>query len=301
MAEASKIKSRKWVVALAVLVALAIIGVIIALCIPKNVDKLKNKVNAQEVTMFLQNNDEISKYQSFLDKINKDAPEHYTNAKDTQRVTAMLKDVLHFYNQYLPFAKSNKTFQSQYNAINGALKKADSYQKEMDNLLQAVYTTVENSSAYTSGAWLQFEGIYQNYIASFASAFDGLSIVFHDCTPRGLTNTDFTYKVLQTTNDYFKALSKNKKLNTYQVNYAETFIKQYINSAQSTIFTYEFSQELQDKLEKINTFTQVYKGDTIKDVIESITISGITYQKPDIEDENGVLDILKTYLEGGLR
>ena len=301
MAEKSKIKSKKWVVALAVLVALAIIAVVIVLVIPKNVNDVKGRAREQETTMFLQKEDEKLKFEDFLGKIDGYASEYSLVSGNAKKVSVILTDVMHFYNDYIVFAESNSTFQSQYRVIMNGFKNANKYQKQMDDILDQVYTTVKNSKSFTDWAWQRFAEYFQGYVTSYIDAFEGLALVYRDCIPQGTINNALTDKVLNTVNDYLAVVAENKFESAYYIAYTQNFVAKYVTAENSVIYNYEYSKTLQSSLEKINTFSNVYKNSTLRDVIRSIDNTGITYKKTGVKDEKDVLSAVKDFLQGGLK
>ncbi len=290
-------KGKKFIIALAIIVLLAVISVVIIVCLPKNVNDVRDRAFKEAETSFLQSDEERNMYSSFTSKIQISASQYIKNADDAKTVSNMLVNVLDFYNEFLVFAKDNKTYQAQYRVVLDAFNSANSYQKSMNSLLKDVYEYVGNDTTYITGAWQKFEKDYFQYVEYYVKALEGLGKVYIDCVPSGFNNNALTSLVINTTTDYLKVISTGKDNYSAVVAKAENFIDKYILDT-SLIEKYEFSSNLKTTVTNINSFETIYK-DSVISVINSINNSGITYKIRDT-DKTGALASLKSFLEGGL-
>lgn len=291
-------KGKKWTIALAVIVLIAVVAVILIVCLPKNVNDVKNRAFAEQETSFLNDKDEAAMYSSFESKIAVSAPQYRTEASDAKTVSLMMGQILGFYNNYLVYAENNGTFQSQYRVILDGFNSMNTYQKGMKDILKDVNDYVgQDANTYITGAWQKFKVQYNGYVSSYAKTLEGLGKVFIDCVPKGVQNNDFTKLVIETTNDYLTVIAKHAENNSAVVSYASRFVSRYLIDTDTT-FKFEFNESMKTSLNKINEFTTVYK-DNIISVIESIDASGIKYQQQDI-DQTNILSTVKSFLNGGI-
>ena len=294
-------KSKKWIIALAILVLIAVVVVCIIVFIPKNTDNVLKQTYSQKETMFLKSDEDEKMFASFERKIQLNASEYTNEITSARKISNTLNNIIYFYSENIVFAQNNATFQSNYNLIMDNYGHANNYQERMTDKLTEIYNKVDSSSTFTAGAWEEFKGIFVNYVKCYSNSIKGLNKVYRDCVNDGIIHNDLTFLVLDTVDNYLEVINKDFTENRYVVNYANAFVNNYLVSYTTNLSGYKFSTATQDKVKLIHEFESVYgKGQNIKAVIESIGASGITYQtKP--EDNKGVLEQVKTLLNGGLR
>jgi len=291
-------KGKKWTIALAVLVLIAVVAVILIVCLPKNINDIKDRAFKEQEISFLQSDEELNLFNSFQSKIAKSASQFNKNAEDAKTVSYMLVNVLDFYNDYLVFARDSKTFQSQYRVVLDSFNNANSYQKSMTAILKEVEDYVgPDGTTYITGAWPKFEKEYKKYLESYVKALEGLGKIIVDSLPKGIKNNAFSNLVINTTTDYLNAVSTAKENYSFIVKYANRFITKYVVNT-TEIENYEFSENLKLATTKINKFKTIY-NDRISSVIRSIDETGIVYKNIEADD-SGILVSLKSFLNGGI-
>ncbi len=291
-------KAKKWTIALAVIVLIAVIAVVLIVCLPKNVQDVKDRAFKEQEISFLQTDEDLNLYNSFVSKIEKDAPSYKQDAENARTVSYMLVNVLDFYNDNLVFAKDNNTFQSEYRVVLDNFNKVNSYEKSMRAILKEVNDYVgSDAPTYITGSWQKFEKEFKNYLASYTKVLDGLGKVYIDCVPKGINNNAFTSLVVTTMTDYLNVLTDATENYSSVLTKANTFVNRYIVTT-TNMQKYEFSDKLKGEVAKINKFASVYK-ENITAVIKSINGSQITYKTIDA-DKDGILVSLKSFLEGGI-
>lgn len=298
MAEGKKKINKKWIIALAILVLIAVVVVLVIVLLPKNTKGAVDKVQTQSEEMFLKDKTESSMFDEMQRKINNSATDYIGEVASAKTVLIMLNDIMDFYNDYMVFAKDNKTFQNNYNVIMDSFGDANQYQKDMNAICLEVHNKVENSSTFIKGAWTDFKVVYAKYIKSYSKAIKGLNKVFTDCVPKGIINNDYTVKVLTTIDDYLNVINTGFETKAKVIEFADTFTKSYLKSEE--LAKYKFSKNLQEKLASINKFSQLY-GKTLQDVIATVDKDGIHMTPSETDKDGKVLDDVKLFLLGGVR
>ncbi len=294
-------KSKKWIIALAVLVLIAIGVVFVVVFLPKNTSNAIKQTYAQKETMFLRSNDDEKMFASFERKVQLNASEYSGEIGCARKITVTLNNIIDFYSENIVFAQDNSTFQSNYNLIMDNYANANNYQARMTEKLVEVYNKVDSSSTFTAGAWEEFRNIFASYVKCYASAIEGLNNVYRDCVTDGVMHNHLTFLVLDTVDDYLDVISKDFTKQRYVVNYAYTFVNTYLVADSTNLSRYKFDETLQERVKLVNSFSDVYgKDQSIKNVIETIDASGIAYEA-NPEDSNGVLNEVKSLLNGGLK
>lgn len=293
-------KKKKWIIALAVVVLIAVVVTCVIVFLPKNTDNVVSQTNTQINTMYLKDKDDNDKFESFAQKVNKYANQYNNEVQSAKRINDMIAEMMNFYGFYLPYAEGNGTFQSNYNLIMDGFNSANSYQEKMTQIMDETYEKVDQAPTFTEGAWLDFKKEFDGYVKGYANAFQGLSKVFKDCVPDGIMHNEFMFLILNTVNDYFDVIISNGIEKQYTINFANTFINKYVSLGTGPAFSYKYSEALQESVKTINKFSSVYGGQTIQDVIKSINAGGITF-KVNESDTDGVLEEVKTFLNGGLK
>lgn len=298
MAEGKKKINKKWLVALAILVLIAVVVVLVIVLLPKNTKGVVDKVQTQTEQCFLKDKTEVTMFDSFQRKINNSATEYIEEVASAKAVIVMLNEVLDFYNDYMVFAKDNKTFQDNYNLIMDGFNDANKYQKDMNAICLEVYNKVENSSTFIKGAWTDFKVVYAKYIKSYSNSIRGLNKVFTSCVPAGVINNDFTVKVLSTVDDYLAVINTGFEAKAKVIEFAGTFTKEYLNA--EMLSQYKFSENLQGKLKSINKFSELY-GKSLRELIASVDSEGIHMDPSETDTDGKVLADVKSFLLGGVQ
>lgn len=292
--------NKKLLIALAILVLIAVTVVLVIVLIPKKTGKAVEKTQAQAEQMFLVGKDEKEMFLSFQDKVKKNATKYVKEIESAETISLMLNNILSFYNDYLVFTQDNKVFQKNYSTIMDGFSDANSYQRDMNKVVEKVYKQVETSTTFTEGAWKEFKEIFEKYVKSYSKSISGLNKVLIACMPTGVINNHLTSKVLDTIDAYLEVINLGFDKREAVVTYASNFVNTYLMGRYSPIKNYKYSSILHEKLARLNNFDLVY-GKTIKDVISSIDANGeITISRID-KDEDGVhLAEVVNYLKGGL-
>lgn len=292
--------NKKWLILLATLVLIAIIVVTVVLLLPKNTKEVVKQTQTQTTSMFLTTNDEEIMYASFQEKIRLNAVQYVTEASTVKQLSKDLTKIIKFYNQFLVLAADNGVFQNNYHVIMDGFNNANGYQKEMDAIIKEVYEKVNASSTFTEGAWTSFQSVYVKYVTSYHSAIAGLNRVFQGCLPAGIMSNEFTFQVLNTVDDYLDVIIRNYDSCSAIAAKFSTFVNSYVTNWNATLSQYKFSKVLQEKLKTMSELQTVYGKDvSFKKLIETIDETGINYPSKDT-DTNGILVIVKTFLNGGL-
>lgn len=320
--------NKKWLIALSVLVLAAIVTVMVLVFIPKDTAKAVKRAHQAENTMFLnvKNVEEDKKINEFMSKFGNET-DYWWEALHVKTTALNLNIVLEFYNEYLPYAKSNKVFQDNYNKIMDGFDKAEKSQKKMNAILDEVNEKLDSSSlTYVRSAWRDFRIAWVDYMKGYGSAIEGMSHVFEGSMPEISAANKFSFLVLETVNDYiasitnaYEILVKNDlgdHLSTvtftsgHGMHVCGKFVlfSQYLTNCD--LSQYEYSLVMQETVEKVEKFHTVYKLSTQEVMAEArglaveieswlLKIKDWGIAKSSLDTEN-LKETFENFLNGGL-
>ena len=304
---------------------MVLIGIVVTLVVvflPKDTKKAVSKVYQAEQTMFLENQTEKALFQSFYGKFAPDNA-YKAEAQDIEKIAESLHDMISFYNGYLIYAKTDKTFQSNFKHIVNGIDKANKAQKEMNAILKDVEDFSDKSSTYLKTSWREFREDWVGYLKGYQETIEGLSKVFKVCLPKGEIQNKFTYLVLDTTNDYideiivkFEQLVKTdvKDATTspsFEKNQGNALSKKFCNFVTTYVTSgmmnnYLYSTALEQDVINIEKFATTYKT-SISSVIHSGFEVNANKEITEIWDfdavagDTGELAAVKEFLNGGCK
>ena len=306
-----KLFNKKWLIALAILVLIGIVVTMVFVFLPKDIKKAVNKVYQTEKTMFLQNDEEDRLFEQFTAKLSV-TPSYKQEASCAREVAEAVHEIIYFFNQNLVYAQDNNVFQDNYAHIMNGLDKSIASQKKMNTILKEVSDKIETGSiSNLRTAWREFRKVYVDYLSGCSEAISSLTIVYSNCLPQGLRHNQFTFNVFDGANAYlsyiiedFDYMVKNDiKESTEGVSFNglskvakfKDFTANYITN-QIPITNYNFSNALQDYVQKIEAFEEIYQSN-LAEVIKSIT-TDFTFEASD-KDNQMALETVKKFLNGG--
>lgn len=312
-----KMFNKKWVVAIAILVFVAIVVTTVLLLLPKNTRNIVEKVNQQESAMFLVDDEQQALFNSFEGKIRGVENNYLIEAQTAETVANSMHDMLSFYNQFLYYSVDDGVFQDNYGTIDSGLDKAESAEGRMNDILVRVNETVQvGATNYIRTAWRDFRSAFIDYVDGYAKAFAGLSNVFESSLAKGPVQNSMTYYVLDTTNylleDIVESyreiynLESNGETSEYAFRGAQK-VSKFANlvttylSDMTQITRYNYSQTLQDQISLVGRFEEVY-GESIEKVVASITTDGnIAYEAISADEGGQILSAVKNLIDGGVK
>lgn len=312
--------SKKLLIFFGLLILAAVIVVVIIVSIPANTYNMIDALQKNQETLFLNDNDERVKYDSFVNKINTNSTLSYykEEAQDVIVISQNLSDILKYYNNYLVFAQKNKVLSSNVKVINKNIKSTNQIKKNIDEILDRVLKLEDESVSYLKNCWIDFRGEYQKYLDNYYSSFNALYNCYKDCFTTSFTNNKASDLILSTANDYISCLvydfktivSVDTKTDIAQGDYSylshgrvvnfDKFVKAYIND-NNEIKDYLFSSKVNDKYETLYTFFEIYSERDLKPLIASIdpTSQNVTKTYPEVNDPDKVYQEVADFLKGG--
>lgn len=308
-----KMFNKKWLVALSILVLVAITVTMVVVFLPKKTDKAIEKIYNNESTMFLQSENEKTLYNSFVDKLDV-VPSYRGEANFAKTISETMHDVVLFYKDSLLYAESDGTFQDNYGKIVNGIDRANDSKNRMNKMLGEIEEKIEAGSiSNLRTAWRDYRREFVVYLNEYSTAIEGMSAVYQNSLPKGVRQNQFTYDVLDSVNyfldyiieDYQYMVNVDVRDNATTSTFAggvkiekfENFVEKYLNN-KTIISSVEYSSSLQSDMTKIKSFKELYKanlGDVIKSIKADYGFAGIS------QDTQGLLDTVKTFLNGGCR
>ena len=304
---------KKGLTLLAIVVLIAIIIVLIIIFIPANTSNAKVILHNVTSTSYLQDKEEITSYEKIGEKLQNSTKNYYMEEYNNVPILSSTIDkVLEFYDEYLVFAKDNKVLSNNYSAIKKNLNKVISQQKKLNNIVKNVVNLEQDSDSYLQNLWIDYREEYANWLEYNANAISALSKCYEGCFENTLTNNKASKIVLDTINDYLSSilngynnivssdLRNSNNVYTYSLNGQilsfSNFVEKYIVDY-SDITNYYFNDSIKTKYDTIIKFYENFEQESFIVLIQSMDNSGNITKTFEVEDTEGVLVVVKTFIE----
>lgn len=304
---------KKGLTLLAIVVLIAIIIVLIIIFIPANTTNAKVILHNVTSTSYLQDKEEITSYEKIGEKLQNSTKNYYMEEYNNVPILSSTIDkVLEFYDEYLVFAKDNKVLSNNYSAIKKNLNKVISRQKKLNNIVKNVVNLEQDSDSYLQNLWIDYREEYANWLEYNANAISALSKCYEGCFENTLTNNKASKIVLDTINDYLSSiingynnivssdLRNSNNVYTYSLNGQilsfSNFVEKYIVDY-SDITNYYFNDSIKTKYDTIIKFYENFEQESFIVLIQSMDNSGNITKTFEVEDTEGVLVVVKTFIE----
>lgn len=304
---------KKGLTLLAIVVLIAIIIVLIIIFIPANTSNAKVILHNVTSTSYLQDKEEITSYEKIGEKLQNSTKNYYMEEYNNVPILSSTIDkVLEFYDEYLVFAKDNKVLSNNYSAIKKNLNKVISQQKKLNNIVKNVVNLEQDSDSYLQNLWIDYREEYANWLEYNANAISALSKCYEGCFKNTLTNNKASKIVLDTINDYLSSiingynnivssdLRNSNNVYTYSLNGQilsfSNFVEKYIVDY-SDITNYYFNDSIKTKYDTIIKFYENFEQESFIVLIQSMDNSGNITKTFEVEDTEGVLVVVKTFIE----
>lgn len=308
--------AKKWLVIFGILVLIAVIVVGIVLFIPANTYSMIEALQENEAHFLMKDTEEQNDFNEFTIKLkSSEALSYYTEEiNNVLVITDSLSDVLSFYNNYMVFAKSNKTLSSNTKSINKYISEANKIQKNIDNLLVETKKLDTEATSYLKNAWIDFRKEFVKYMDNYYKMFTSLYKCYQGCFDLSYSNNAASKRILNAVNDYvycimmdYKSVSANdKKDSLYQGNYSYTsspkitWFKAFVDKCvvdNTEITTYLYTPSLQSDYAKYDTFFTTYKENDFRRMIKAINSTDLTNPYGNVEDDANLFEAAKDFLD----
>lgn len=313
---------KKWSIFLAIIVLVAIVVVVIILAIPPNTYNAVETLNRTSQTTFLTVENDRIQYDKFKTKINASIVNPYTTELyDIEKLTVAVDVMLDFHNDYLIFAKDNKTFKKNYKEIKNNLNNSKNSQKKLVDIIEKTNKLSDESSTYLQSAMIDFRKEYLYWLKYSKKAINALENVYSGSLGDVSFNNSASTLILNTANDYLEVILdevdyitqsdyKGANITAYSTAYKNSALHGKIanffsfvvkNLPSNNISNFYFDNAIQEKFENLNTFFELYSQSNLIEIIDSIDSDGAIFNIYEgIEDENGVYGSMCLFLRGGL-
>lgn len=311
---------KRWSVILGIIVLVAIIVVVIIIAIPPNTYNAVETLNRASKTNYLSSATEQTAFDKFEEKMTSSV--YLQEVQDIEKMSKSVDIILDYYNDYLVFAKDNKTFKNNYKTIKENLEEAKENQKKMSSIISKTTKLSDVSSTYLQNSMIDFRRAYVKYLKNCKSAIGGLENVYAGSLGNVTFNNTASKLILNTVNDYISVIVSNfgslakadvkdgstsgyaekyqELALTKKIDYFNDFLLTYLSDSNHDIETYYFQTSVQEKYSLLNEFFTLYSQKNLKGVINSIQASGtIAFVAPDeVVDTNGAFAGVVNFIGG---
>lgn len=307
--------TKKWLIALAVLVLIAVIVTVIVLLVPANTFSAIERLKQVSGTSFLQSNNERSNFNKVISRVSSSSLRRYsTELNDMITLSDNISIVLEYYDEHMIFAEENSTLKKNYKAIRNNLEDSINTQQSMNGIIAEINGLSENSDSHLQNLVIEFRGEFTDYISHMTKAFGALENCLDDCFNYTFTDNMSLNLTLMATTDFMTAitddfetlLKTDKKGYTAQdysyqshgkIEVFDDFLQRHIID-DSDIKTYFFDDNVKTEYSTINNYFSTYLQDDFVPMIKSIENSGnynisLTFQT---EDSFGYFDAAKKFI-----
>lgn len=298
-----KVKTKKWIIVLSVLVAIAIAVTLIIVLLPKDYKRIISMTQEHCESIYLKKNKDEELYKNFQDKIDLVYKDSYGVESDTvHSVLDSLGEVVDFYSEYIVFAENNKYFQKSYKPIVKGFENVSKYEDEMRKIVVDVNSKLGNQdNTFIASAWQKFKEYFQNYLKAYSKVISSLNNIFENCITDGIIQNEMTSLVLDTVDDYLDSIASDFDSSKTKVEYFTKFISylQYPNG-RAILARFNFDGELQDSIKLVQNFSKFYQDSNLKTLIDSVNDSGFTFQGSE-DETTGILETSEMFLKGEVK
>lgn len=316
---------KKWLIGFGVLVLIAVVIIGIVIFIPANTYSMIGALQENEEHFFLQDTNK-NKYEEFTSKIkdtstisdgdeNSGDISYYSDEiDDVKMISEGLHNILSFYNNYIVFAKNNKTLSSNTKSINNFISEANSIQENMNNIIDQTKILEVKSSSYLKNSWIDFRKEFNKYVENYYKMFLSLSECYKECFDVSFSQNSASQRILDAANDYvycimndYKIVVNNdKKDNIIQGSYSYVshtkvvLFKNFVDKCivdNTEITKYIYDEPTQEKYNNLDKFFRVYKETDFKKLISSAKNDQILNTYTDVSDNNNLFEVAKNFLD----
>lgn len=316
---------KRWAVIVGIIALVAIVVVVIIMAIPPNTYNAVETLDRVSQTAYLTTANEQTEFDKFKTKVSTSVVGQYTQElNDMQYIAYSVNAILDYHNDYLVFAKDNKTFKNNYKNIKEGLTDAKESQKKLNKILADTNELSNESSTYLQSAMVDYRNEFFKWLKSSKRAIGGLENTYAGSLGEVSFNNPASDLILDVINDYMDVLVeyydkliefdvKGGNVSDYAAKYAEfgltykircfySFIARYLynNNSNYYIAKYYFDTNIQNNIKLYNEFFTLYQVEDTTELIASISSSGITKIYEGVTDENSAYFAICKFVQGGV-
>lgn len=286
---------KKWLIAIALIVLVAIVVVVVLLCIPPNTYNAVQTLNRTTHSRLLTSNREIESFDDMINKVETGTKygRYDAELKNTKIVINNVGDILEFYNSNIIYANSNKNLKKNYKSIKNNLNSAKESQSKINSILEDMRKIARDTDELRNTI-VDFRREFISWLSYNQKAISALSKGYLGSMGDTLENNVATKVILNTINDILVVIIDDYKdindidkkgsllaTNYYtggnKVSYLNDFIKKYLKSDQSPIYTYYFDNSVKNSFDMVNRFYSEYSENDLTKIISKVSFTDDKY------------------------
>lgn len=233
MADDKKKKgASKFVKITACLLFVAIVVGLIIFFVPTNkVGLVDTLIDAKE-TMLLCDSESREDYATFSSRVRANTRVSvYADEINTVKVVAdSVSEVVAYYNNYIKFATSNRTYKNYNGKAKSSIEKAKGESEKLDKLIADATKLTDSKETYLRNAWIEYRKGFLNYVSHCRDAFDALEHIYEGCFKDSISINPATIANMKAVNAYLNTfveridnLVKTDKMHTETSAYKLTY------------------------------------------------------------------------------
>lgn len=209
MADDKKKKgASKFIKITACLLFVAIVVGLIIFFVPTNKSSLVDTLIDTKESMLLCDSDSRANYHSFTVRINANSRVSiYADEIDAiEGIADSLNEIARYYNDYIKFATSNRTYKNYNGKAKSAIEKANSESKKLNKLITDATKLTDSKETYLRNTWLEYRKGFLNYVKNYRDAFDALKRIYDGCFKESVSINPATKTNMEAVNAYIDIL-----------------------------------------------------------------------------------------------
>lgn len=310
MAEDKKKKgANKFIKITACILFVAIVVGLIVFFIPSNKSSLIEVLAEAKNQVLLQDDENKANYSAFSVRINANPRVniYMEEMNSISVITETFSDVVNYYNGYIKFASSNRTFKNYNGKAKSSLQKAYDSSKKLNTIISDAISLTDSKEAYLRNTWIEYRVEFLNYISCCSDAFEALYQIVNGCFEDSVSINPATKTNLLVVNSYvsvikesFDELVDSDKLHIPTTEYTYLiggkigkfggFVDKYLkNESENKKYYFDDATNL-----KYQTIITYLKNENFESLIQSINKSGAF----EISDKTEQIEVVVKYLGG---
>lgn len=304
-----KKKNNKFIKIIAGLLFVAIVVGGILLFIPSDKTSLVGQLSEARECMLLQDKQSRDEYKIFKERVegNDRVQVYVDEINAVQTIADDIEYTINYYNYYIKFATSNRTYKNNNGKAISSLQKAIAKSKELNSIISNEVKLSISGETSLKSTWIKYRGEFSNYITYCKTALEALSNILCGCYGETITINDGTKTNVKAINDYLSVIGErvaetveNDKVASSSSSFSLTYggIVNKFNSFVAKVIisfgseqNYYFDSSVQQKYQEVIAFLE---NNTFKDVIKTIDGNGNFAG----EDKSAELLAVEKYLGG---
>lgn len=288
MAETKKKKNKFVKVFACILFVVLVVGGVL-LFIPTDKSSLVGELAVAKESMLLQDSQSKSDFDAFFNRVraNDRVRMYGSEISAVKKLADNMDEVVDYYNYYIKFAQSNRTYKNNNGKAKSSLQKATSKGRELNSIISNAIKLTNSTETYLRSTWVKYRSEFLSYLSYCEEAFGALSKILCGCFGETITINGGTKANVLAVNDYLNVINqrvaeviKNDKVaqnaSSYDFNYGgvvnkfsafvDKYIKEFGNEQK-----YFFDSSVQEGYQSVIAYLE---NDNFQSIILTIDKNG---------------------------